>query len=364
MTQETRHGCGAVAGQAARKAAALTLAAAAALLSTQGASAQTGGGMPAMPPDTCLPRCRSGYVCSPKGQCVSACNPPCGPNELCSATGECVAPGSPVPSPPGAVTGSAPAPPPSATTPAPPPPVVPPAPTPTVAGPAPPPPVLAAAPAPSRDADSSGAGGAETQRASGAGADARTHTGFHVTGALGGGSWNATYGWTTPGGNSIAESEFGGGLGMDLAVGGTPLPGLVIGGVIAGTVVPIASTQSISVNGASVPSHDPTNYVAVLSMVGPFVDWYFDATGGFHAQVATCLAHLSDAAPSVPNSGVDGWGFGFEVGTGYQWWIADRFTIGALARVQVAMPTVHASGGASVGTLLVAPALLLTTTYR
>ncbi|WP_394825188.1 hypothetical protein [Pendulispora albinea] len=37
----------------------------------------------------CFPACRSGYVCSPHGQCVSRCNPPCGAGEKCLANGEC-----------------------------------------------------------------------------------------------------------------------------------------------------------------------------------------------------------------------------------------------------------------------------------
>lgn len=38
----------------------------------------------------CFPKCRSGYLCSPQGTCVSECNPPCGSGEVCKA-GECVA---------------------------------------------------------------------------------------------------------------------------------------------------------------------------------------------------------------------------------------------------------------------------------
>jgi hypothetical protein len=33
----------------------------------------------------CFPTCRDGFVCSPKGQCVSACNPPCSGSETCRA---------------------------------------------------------------------------------------------------------------------------------------------------------------------------------------------------------------------------------------------------------------------------------------
>jgi hypothetical protein len=38
----------------------------------------------------CFPTCRSGFVCSPQGQCVSACNPPCSSDQSCSEQGECI----------------------------------------------------------------------------------------------------------------------------------------------------------------------------------------------------------------------------------------------------------------------------------
>gem|GEM_PF-3430275 len=38
----------------------------------------------------CFPTCRSGFVCSPLGQCVSACNPACSAEQSCSEQGECI----------------------------------------------------------------------------------------------------------------------------------------------------------------------------------------------------------------------------------------------------------------------------------
>ncbi|MFW5924995.1 MAG: hypothetical protein ACOC9O_02360 [Myxococcota bacterium] len=37
---------------------------------------------------SCVPACRSGYVCR-QGECVSACNPPCDEGERCTASGDC-----------------------------------------------------------------------------------------------------------------------------------------------------------------------------------------------------------------------------------------------------------------------------------
>ncbi len=47
----------------------------------------------------CFPTCRSGFACSPQGQCVSACNPPCSAGTTCSDHGECVDPSPPTSAP-------------------------------------------------------------------------------------------------------------------------------------------------------------------------------------------------------------------------------------------------------------------------
>jgi hypothetical protein len=52
------------------------------------AAIASGGGPAAS--DACVPACRSGFVCTPSGQCVSACNPVCGPHERCTDAGTCV----------------------------------------------------------------------------------------------------------------------------------------------------------------------------------------------------------------------------------------------------------------------------------
>lgn len=38
----------------------------------------------------CFPACRSGFVCSPQGQCVSACNPACAADQRCTDHGQCL----------------------------------------------------------------------------------------------------------------------------------------------------------------------------------------------------------------------------------------------------------------------------------
>lgn len=56
-----------------------------AVLTTIGAPARAWAGEA-----KCFPTCRSGFVCSPQGQCVSACNPACSSDQTCSDLGECI----------------------------------------------------------------------------------------------------------------------------------------------------------------------------------------------------------------------------------------------------------------------------------
>ena len=43
----------------------------------------------------CFPACRTGFVCTSAGTCVSACNPPCSAGETCTADLQCVRSGHP-----------------------------------------------------------------------------------------------------------------------------------------------------------------------------------------------------------------------------------------------------------------------------
>lgn len=56
------------------------------------ATEATAQGMPpaATPEPSCVPTCRSGYVCV-QGQCVTACNPPCSASQTCTPDRQCLA---------------------------------------------------------------------------------------------------------------------------------------------------------------------------------------------------------------------------------------------------------------------------------
>src|SRR5262249_18052846 len=147
---------------------------------------------------------------------------------------------------------------------------------PPVAAPAPPP---EPTPAPASDAPPAGA------QPKGA----HLHDGFYFRGAPGAGM--IASGSSTPPGNGAPDVGISGaGPSVDLAFGATVYRGLVVGGGIFGTSVP---SPSYSAFGASA-----SGGAAVVSSLGPFADWYFDPTQGFHALAGVGYAVISAAKGS------------------------------------------------------------------
>jgi hypothetical protein len=120
----------------------------------------------------------------------------------------------------------------------------------------------------------------------------------------------------------------------DLAIGGTVAPGWVVGGGIYSLDL-VASTLRVSSDAAAVPDElDPG--LRSLSVIAPFVDWYPNVRGGFHAQAALGLATLTPrvfAHPATEKSEYIAIGGALLLGTGYEWWVADEWSIGVLAQL-------------------------------
>jgi hypothetical protein len=122
----------------------------------------------------------------------------------------------------------------------------------------------------------------------------------------------------------------------DLAIGGTVAPGWVVGGGIYSLDV-AASTFRVDRASATIPDEvDPG--LRGLSVIGPFVDWYPNVRGGFHAQGALGFATLTPrvfAHPATEKSEYIAIGGALLLGTGYEWWVADEWSIGVLAQLGV-----------------------------
>src|SRR6185312_13646838 len=77
---------------------------------------------------------------------------------------------------------------------------------------------------------------------------------------------------------------------FELAIGGTPAPGLVIGGGIFSSATGNTSTSDLTVDGHGVGKLD---YKSInFTLVGPFIDYYFNERSGFHLQGALGIAAM------------------------------------------------------------------------
>jgi hypothetical protein len=127
---------------------------------------------------------------------------------------------------------------------------------------------------------------------------------------------------------NITGDVTGTGVSVELAFGGTVAPGLVIGAGIYGTSVasPEYESNGLKSDGGQV----------VASMLGPFLDWYFDPHSGAHFQAAVgytaITAEQADSDP-YPSQDSSGGGFGVMVGAGYEFWIGDQWSLGPLGRL-------------------------------
>jgi hypothetical protein len=197
------------------------------------------------------------------------------------------------------------------------------------------------------------------------------HDGFYLRVANGFGVYDErlTSDDVTPYGGQIRSRTRGVVALGELAIGGTIARGWVLGGgIYSGDL--IASTFRANPDnseGATPPAElDPG--LRSLTLIGPFFDWYARDTGGFHIQGAIGLATLTpqvfgDAA--TQESKYLALGGGFMFGAGYDWWVADQFSLGILARTTAVL--LQGTDDQDVGWThlgLTSPGLLVTLTYQ
>jgi hypothetical protein len=181
-------------------------------------------------------------------------------------------------------------------------------------------------------------------------AEPGTHDGFQFRGAIGGGYLSDS---ESPDKATIS----GGAGGFELYAGGFVIPGLSIGGFLGGLSAP---GPSVTVNGQTTQTTNSASLTAVW--LGPYIDWYPDAQGGFHASLAPELTRLSvnNGVGSSLDSNA-GWGIG--VGAGYDFWITHAFSIGVLARFNYLSNSIS-SGGTNYSESTIAPGIFVTFNYH
>jgi hypothetical protein len=164
----------------------------------------------------------------------------------------------------------------------------------------------------------------------------REHDGLYLRLGLGLGRIGASFttDFSQELGGSVKGSVAGGGLAFEFAVGGTPAPGFVVGGALyfEGAGQPQSSNLQVGGHAASDLSYNGVS----LSLIGPFADYYIDPKAGWHVQGALGVAQMTignatqngAAATARHNLG----GIGCMLGGGYEWWIGEQWSVGALVR--------------------------------
>jgi hypothetical protein len=179
-------------------------------------------------------------------------------------------------------------------------------------------------------------------------ADPKTHDGFYLQLDVGLGYLSTSVEAPAPLNTEITYS--GVTIPSALLLGGTVGP-VVIGGGFFGDYAP---SPSVEVGGQS----GDVDASLTLIGVGIFADFYPDPHGGLHFQPFIGYAAL-EATRDGDSSGSDPTGPVFAIGAGYDWWVADEWSIGVMGRFAYAPLSYE-----DVSFNTIAPAVLATFTYH
>lgn len=182
----------------------------------------------------------------------------------------------------------------------------------------------------------------------------RAHDGFYLRAGIGPGY---ALGTNSAGSADGAKADVRAlDISTELAAGGTVLPGLVVGG---GTFSMIAPAPKYEVSGAS-----STAGGHHVSGTGAFADYYFDPRQGLHAQLAVLFTAGYLEGKDGKESGL-GFGFGAMLGGGYELFVSDQISLGAVLRVTWYRLSVEGHDSHAKSTLsLFSPALLFAMTVH
>jgi hypothetical protein len=163
---------------------------------------------------------------------------------------------------------------------------------------------------------------------------AHLHDGSYLRMGIGGGwlslkrsaSLSSTLtGEQTFNGDSTIE---GGGGALELDIGGTVGSGVVIAGSL---VIQSENSKTLKPdNGADVELGGNLG----LLLLGPTVDWYPSPTGGFHFGGTLALAVAAAKTPAGSRfENLGGGGVALSLLAGYDFWIADQWSLGGMLRL-------------------------------
>jgi Autotransporter beta-domain len=133
--------------------------------------------------------------------------------------------------------------------------------------------------------------------------------------------------WLTGSGPSGSAGFSGSGAGANLAIGGTPGEGFVVGGSI--TVL----SSSGGFRGG--PPGTGGDISARTTALGLLADWFPAPRHGWHVGGTLAIAVVSATVPLLVANyqDVHGLGFGGSVFGGYDWWLGPEWSLGLMAAV-------------------------------
>lgn len=177
------------------------------------------------------------------------------------------------------------------------------------------------------------------------------HDGFYLRAGFGFGSLGASYDDRSSSNIDLSGSGFA--LGLDLMIGGSPSRGVALGGALL-----TSGAFSAAFDRGGVDAGDRR---VGLVVVGPFIDGYPNPRGGWHLGAALGVAALQiqDRAPTLTDTrGLGGAGW-----FGYDWWVADEFSMGLSLRLAGAL-TRDARDGVDVGAQAFGTTLVVSGLYN
>jgi hypothetical protein len=137
---------------------------------------------------------------------------------------------------------------------------------------------------------------------------------------------------TSLAGSPASSTLSGWGGAFDVMVGGTPAPGLVVGGALLSEQVFDPGTTVVgTVNGIVAHGGGSLGFL----MIGPMIDAFPVPTGGFH------FGGMLGLAANSLRSNKDNWsgGFGLSLWAGYMWWVSSQWSLGIKGRYTGAWTT-------------------------
>jgi hypothetical protein len=156
----------------------------------------------------------------------------------------------------------------------------------------------------------------------------------------------------------------GGGLGLDIAIGGALIPGFILAGSIAVTNVGNATLYNDSrsntvTNQPYRSGHDPQ--LTVLAML---LDVYPNPQGGFHFGGALGFASLRIRGDSDPDSSAESAGIGIVPHVGYEWWVSNYWGLGVLGKFTFAHTEGDYAANSGIKSNVAAATILFSATYN